>query len=229
LFPEPLDIPRNALNSAASSLRWNRANGQLPFSNWRRHFSFKTTVTVLQDWAFQPQTRRKYVTNWAKGLCVICLKKTDKCKQKYYVIAQTMTELCYKVPLWPPHDWVHLDDIKKRVATKKTWHQKFQIFCREWSGFLTFRKHHAPSQCREFLAQWHGVISQKIWIVKETAVITGNPPRMSKSRMSNVSLFYLALLFSLTFRPLYTVWRHSLFGRFCRPWRWSERFEQEIL
>ena len=81
LFPEPLDIPRNALNSAASSLRWNRANGQLPFSNWRRHFSFKTTVTVLQDWAFQPQTRRKYVTNWAKGLCVICLKKTDKCKK----------------------------------------------------------------------------------------------------------------------------------------------------
>ena len=116
LFPEPLDIPRNALNSAASSLRWNRANGQLPFSNWRRHFSFKTTVTVLQDWAFQPQTLRKYVTNWAKGLYVVCLKKTDKCKQKNYVIAQTMTEYCYKVPLRPPHDWVHLDDIKKRVA-----------------------------------------------------------------------------------------------------------------
>jgi len=74
LFPEPLDIPRNALNSATSSLRWNRANGQLPFSNWRRHFSFKTTVTVFQDWAFQPQTRRKYVTTWANGLYVVCLK-----------------------------------------------------------------------------------------------------------------------------------------------------------
>ena len=119
LFPEPLDIPRNALNSAASSLRWNRANGQLPFSNWRRHFSFKTTVTVLQDWAFQPQSRRKYVTNWAKGMCVICLKKQTSVNKKYYVIAQTMTELCYKVPLRPPHDWVHLDDIKKRVATKQ--------------------------------------------------------------------------------------------------------------
>ena len=129
------------------------------------------------------------------------LEETNKCKQNRYVIEQTKTKRCNKVPLRPPRDRVHLGDIKKRVATKNTI-LKLQTFHRVWSGFLTFRKHHAPSQCWEILAQWHDVTSQKIWILKVTAVITRNLARISKSRMSKVSLSYLALVVSLTFRPL---------------------------
>jgi hypothetical protein len=56
------------------------------------------------------------------------LAKTDKYKQNNYVIDQRRAAHCHKVPLRPPHDRVYLDDIIKRVATKK----HIQIF----SGML---------------------------------------------------------------------------------------------
>ena len=66
------------------------------------------------------------------------LAKTDKYKQNNYVIDQTTAAHCHKIPLRPPRDRVHLDDIKKRVTTKK--HIKiFSGMLRAWSGFVTFR------------------------------------------------------------------------------------------
>ena len=78
LVPERLDISRNVLNWAASSLRRNRANCRLPFSNQRRNFSFKTTVTVFQDEAFRSQKLRKCATDWAAERDFICLKKQTR-------------------------------------------------------------------------------------------------------------------------------------------------------
>jgi len=54
-----------------------------------------------------------------KGSTLSAWKKTHKYKQNNDVIDQTLTALCHKVPLRPPHDPVHLGYIKKRVATKK--------------------------------------------------------------------------------------------------------------
>ena len=83
-------------------------------------------------------------------------------------MGQITTEHCYKLSLRPPHDRVHLSDIKNTVffgsnslvATKKsseslpknTTLKDFRVLYRVWSRFLTFRKYHTPSQNRELLA-----------------------------------------------------------------------------
>ena len=117
LFPEPLDIPRNALNSAASSLRWNRANGQLPFSNWIAISVSRQRLPYCRTELFSHRPEGNMWQTGRKSCALSAWKKQTSVNKKYYVIAQTMTVHCYKVPLWPPHDRVHLDDIKKRVAT----------------------------------------------------------------------------------------------------------------
>jgi hypothetical protein len=91
-----------------------------------------------------------------------------------------------------------------------------------WSGFLKFRKHHAPSQIWELLIQWH--IAEDM---NATAVRTWRFPQIWKTRMSNVS----AVVVSLTIRPLYPGWWHPLpinSGFLCGPQRRCGRFDQEI-
>ena len=84
--PEPLDVSRNVINSVASSLRNDRADRQLPFSNRRRQFSFKTTVSVFQDADFRRHTPWNYATNRAKELEVFCLKKQTNINKIFILV-----------------------------------------------------------------------------------------------------------------------------------------------
>ena len=70
------------------------------------------------------------------------LANTDKYKQNNYVIEQTTAAHCHKVLLRPPHDRVHMDDIKDRVITKIII-KYIQVYYRVWSGFVTSRKQQA--------------------------------------------------------------------------------------
>jgi hypothetical protein len=86
LLPEPLDVSRNVINSVASSLRNERGNRQLPFSNRRRQLSFKTTVSLFQDADFRPHTPWNCATNRAKELDVICLKKQTSINKIFILV-----------------------------------------------------------------------------------------------------------------------------------------------
>jgi hypothetical protein len=148
--------------------------------------------------------------------------KNKMCKQNNYVIGQTMNEHCHKVPVRPPNDRVHLGDIKKRVATKQHDIKSSRYFIGCGVGFWRFESNVGKSSPNDTASHW-------IWMFKETAVITRNLVLISKSRVSNVSLLHLALVVSITFRPLYSGWRHQVLGILGRPRRLSEHFEQEIL
>ena len=61
------------------------------------------------------------------------LAKRDKYKQNNYVIYLIMATGCHKLPLRPPRDRVHLDDIKKSVAMKKDIKIfSGMLYCVEW-------------------------------------------------------------------------------------------------
>ena len=106
----------------------------------------------------------------------------------------------------------------KRIQILKA----FLVCYKIWSEFLTFGKHHAPSQIWELLVQWH--IAEDM---NATAVRTWHFPQIWKTRMSNVS----AVVVSLTIRTLYPVWWHPLpiNSEFLgRPQRRCGRFDQEF-
>ena len=127
-------------------------------------------------------------------------------------------------PVWNSAFWVLTPTPKikasyyKRIQILKA----FLVCYKIWSEFLTFGKHHAPSQIWELLVQWH--ITEDM---NATAVITWHFPQIWKTRMSNVT----AVVVSLTIGPFYPVWWHPLpiNSEFLdRPHRPCGRFDQEI-
>ena len=93
----------------------------------------------------------------------------------------------------PPHQ-------SKRVTTKNRFLKAFLVCYNVWSGFLTFRKHHAP--CK-FGNNTSNDITEDM---NATAVRTWHFQQIWKTRISNVS----SVVVSLTIQPLYPGWWHPL-------------------